>query len=184
MEMKFKSHKGYAEVDLKDTSPSFANALRRIMLTEIALSAIDEVRITENNSALQDEILTHRIGLIPVKGDGEFRLKVEGPLPVVSANLQPIKGDAQIDNMDIPIVELLENQMIDLTCSTRTGTGKEHAKWQAAVVGYQYKNPNSIKMTIESCSTLPEDELLKRSLAILKNKAQEFKEAVSKYKSL
>lgn len=184
MEIKFKSHKGFAEVDLKDTTPSFANALRRIMLSEMPISAIEEVKIVKNNSALQDELLSHRIGMIPVKGEGELSLKVEGPLPVVSANLQPTKGDAEIENLDIPIVELLENQNVELTCTTKTSTGQDHSKWQVAVVGYQYKNPANIKMTVESCSTLPEDEILKRSLAILKNRAEEFKDAISKYKSL
>ncbi|MBN2095594.1 MAG: DNA-directed RNA polymerase subunit D [Candidatus Aenigmarchaeota archaeon] len=184
MEMKVKKSKSCAEIEFTDSTPSFANALRRIMISEIPLNAIEEVNITENNSALQDEMLSHRLGLIPVKGEGSFKLKVEGPLTVMSANMQPIDGNVSIENLEIPIVELLENQRLDLTCKTQTGTGKEHAKWQAAVVSYEYKNPSKIKLCVESCSTLPEEEIIKRGLVILKNKVQEFKDSVSKYKSI
>ncbi len=184
MEVKIKKQKGCTELELTDASPSFANALRRVMLTEIPVTAIDSVDIVENNSALQDEILAHRLGLIPVEGDGTLKLKVEGPLTVTSANLQPVDGNVKIDNLEIPIVELLENQRVELTAKTATGTGKDHAKWQVAVVAYEYKNPSKIRLCVESCSSLSEEEIIKRSLVILKNKAHDFKESVSKYKSI
>ncbi|MGC9310166.1 MAG: DNA-directed RNA polymerase subunit D [Candidatus Aenigmatarchaeota archaeon] len=184
MNVKVKKSDGCMDVELTDTSPSFANALRRIMLSEIPISAIEEVEIKENNSALQDEILSHRLGMIPVKGEGKLKLSVKGPLSVMSANLKPSDGDVEVQNMEIPLVELLENQKIDLECRTQTNTGNEHSKWQAAVVGYQYKTPSKVGLRIESCSALPEEELLKRSLVILKNRAQEFRDSVSKYKSI
>ena len=112
MEVKIKKQKGCLDLELIDSTPSFANALRRIMLTEIPVTAIEEVTIKDNNSALQDELLAHRLGLIPVDGDGTFKLKVEGPLTVTSSNLQPMDGNAKIENLEIPIVELLENQKI------------------------------------------------------------------------
>jgi DNA-directed RNA polymerase subunit D len=47
----------------------FVNALRRIILTEVPTMAIDEIILLENSSILNDEILAHRIGLIPLKTD-------------------------------------------------------------------------------------------------------------------
>ena len=44
----------------------FINAVRR-SVTEIPVLAIDEVEIFKNDSALYDEVLAHRIGLIPLK---------------------------------------------------------------------------------------------------------------------
>ena len=181
MEISAKELKGKLEIELKDSTPSFANALRRIMLSEIPLTAIEEVYIKENNSALQDELLAHRLGLIPVKGEGTIKLQVKGPKTVTSGDLESDK--VEIPNKDIIIVELLDNQKINLTAKTKQGFGKEHAKWQPAIVSFKYKTPKKIYLSIESCSYLSEKEILRKSLEILKAKAENFKEEISKYKS-
>src|SRR5437667_12911193 len=62
---------------LSDVSPAFANALRRIMISEIPVMAIDDVMILENNSVMYDEILAHRLGLVPVTTDGSSHLPVQ-----------------------------------------------------------------------------------------------------------
>lgn len=54
------------EFDLVGVEPSLANALRRIMLAEIPSMAIEEVHIVDNTSLIPDEILAHRLGLIPI----------------------------------------------------------------------------------------------------------------------
>mmetsp|Transcript_25329 Transcript_25329/g.61004 ORF Transcript_25329/g.61004 Transcript_25329/m.61004 type:complete len:351 (-) Transcript_25329:213-1265(-) len=46
-----------------------ANALRRIMLAEVPKMAIETVNIYQNTSIMQDEVLAHRLGLIPIKAD-------------------------------------------------------------------------------------------------------------------
>jgi DNA-directed RNA polymerase subunit D len=182
MEIVTKDLKGKLEVDLKETTPSFANALRRIILSEVPVTAVEEVSIKENNSALQDELLAHRLSLIPVEGEGIVKLQAEGPKTVTSGDLQA-EGKLKIPNKEIPIIELLDNQKVDLSAKVIEGTGKEHAKWQAAIVGYKYKNPKNIHLIIESYSYLTEKEILKKSLEILKNRAEHFKEEISKYKS-
>jgi DNA-directed RNA polymerase I and III subunit RPAC1 len=48
---------------------SFANALRRIMISEVATMAIEIIYIYQNTSITHDEVLSHRIGLIPLMVD-------------------------------------------------------------------------------------------------------------------
>ncbi|KAF1840418.1 DNA-directed RNA polymeras-like proteines I and III subunit RPAC1 [Cucurbitaria berberidis CBS 394.84] len=47
---------------------SIANAFRRILLAEIPTLAIEDVFIYQNTSIIQDEVLAHRLGLIPLCG--------------------------------------------------------------------------------------------------------------------
>ncbi|CAH0594285.1 unnamed protein product [Chrysodeixis includens] len=57
------------EFDLIGMQPAFANAFRRLMLSEVPSMAIEKVMIKNNTSIIQDEVLAHRLGLIPLKAD-------------------------------------------------------------------------------------------------------------------
>lgn len=50
---------------------SIANAIRRIIIAEIPTLAIETVFYDDNTSVIQDEVLAHRLGLIPFKGGKE-----------------------------------------------------------------------------------------------------------------
>ena len=56
------------EFDIIGLTPAIANAFRRIMISEVPSMAIEKVHIYNNTSIIQDEVLAHRIGLIPLKG--------------------------------------------------------------------------------------------------------------------
>lgn len=57
------------EFDLVGVDAPIANALRRIMIAEVPTVAIEDVYIWNNTSIMQDEVLAHRIGLVPLKID-------------------------------------------------------------------------------------------------------------------
>jgi len=57
------------EFDLIGVDPSIANAFRRIMISEVPSMAIEKVYLYNNTSIIPDEVLAHRLGLIPLKAN-------------------------------------------------------------------------------------------------------------------
>ncbi|PVX25333.1 MAG: DNA-directed RNA polymerase subunit D [Candidatus Bathyarchaeum sp.] len=142
----------------------YVNALRRIMLTEVPAMAIDEIVILENSSILNDEILAHRMGFIPLKTDldsyslpeeckceSEFgcslcranlTLEVEAEektMTVYTSDMKPENPDIAPVSDKIPIAKLAPEQRIKLEAYARLGKGKKHAKWQpVSMCNYAY----------------------------------------------
>lgn len=69
------------EFDMIGIHPFLANTFRRLMLSDVPSMAIDKVHVLNNTSIIQDEVLAHRIGLIPLKADPRlFEYKSEGKI--------------------------------------------------------------------------------------------------------
>lgn len=115
-----------------ETNESLANAIRRSVL-EIPILAIDEVEIFKNDSALYDEVLAHRLGLVPLKTEKsmnaktsiDLKLSKTGPCTVYAGDL---KGQADILYDKIPLTILGEDAKLELVATARLGKGTEHAK--------------------------------------------------------
>lgn len=141
---------------------TFVNTLRRIAISEVPTMAIENVNIIRNDSAMFDEVLAHRLGLIPLTSTMEavealtldedcdcedycsncsvsFILKKDGPGVVYSKNLS--SNDSKIKSVydKIPILKLRKNESIELEAIAKLGLGKNHAKWIPTTV-CAYKN--------------------------------------------
>ncbi|GKV37381.1 hypothetical protein SLEP1_g45416 [Rubroshorea leprosula] len=57
------------EFDMIGIDAAIANAFRRILIAEVPTMAIEKVLIANNTSIVQDEVLSHRLGLIPISAD-------------------------------------------------------------------------------------------------------------------
>ncbi|CEF61957.1 DNA-directed RNA polymerases I and III subunit RPAC1 [Strongyloides ratti] len=57
------------EFDLINVEAPIANTLRRVLLAEVPTMAIEKVMLYQNTSVIQDEVLCHRLGLLPLKAD-------------------------------------------------------------------------------------------------------------------
>lgn len=158
---------------------SFSNAIRRIMISEVPTYAIENVYVHENTSSMHDEILAHRLGLIPIKGKPvsedeviTFTLTKEGPCTVYSSDLESENGEVVFKN--IPIIKLKEGQRIELVCEATVGIGKIHAKWQPCNATYKQVGDDEVEFLVESFGNMDPEDILKTSVEILKNKAEIF----------
>ncbi|XP_028903314.1 DNA-directed RNA polymerases I and III subunit RPAC1 [Ornithorhynchus anatinus] len=57
------------EFDMVGIDAAIANAFRRILLAEVPTMAVEKVFVYNNTSIMQDEVLAHRLGLIPITAD-------------------------------------------------------------------------------------------------------------------
>ncbi|THH04709.1 hypothetical protein EW145_g5319 [Phellinidium pouzarii] len=60
------------ELDLVGVDASIANAVRRTLIADVPTLCIEAVFVWNNTSLIHDEILSHRLGLIPLNADPSF----------------------------------------------------------------------------------------------------------------
>jgi DNA-directed RNA polymerase subunit D len=149
---------------IKGADVPFMNALRRIIISEVPCMAVDEVVMLENSSVLQDEMIAHRLGLVPLKTDldgynlpeececkSEFGCALcrvtltldaeskEGTRAVYSGELASENPNIVPVSDKIPILKLAKEQKIRVEAYARLGKGKNHAKWQpVSMAAYKY----------------------------------------------
>ena len=140
-----------------------ANAFRRIILTEVATMAITEVLFVENDSVLYDEMIAHRIGLIPLTTDlknynlpeecscggqgctlcqAQLMCEVHAenePRNVYSGDLESMDPKIHPINDKILIAKLGKKTSLVFEAYAQLGQGKDHAKFQPVCsIGYKY----------------------------------------------
>ncbi len=163
-----------------------ANALRRIILTEVPVMAVDEVIILKNDSPLYDEIVSHRLGMIPLKTDLEvYNLPQEcecggygcplcqvsltceihntdnKPRTVYSGDLKSNDPNIVPVNDKIPILKIDRNDKFIIEAYCSLGTGNQHAKY-SAVSNIYYRNFPEIVLDDSKCDKCPDKCIVSR----------------------
>lgn len=145
---------------LKDANPAIANAIRRAVIEKVPTMAIEEVEFRKNSSALYDEVIAHRLGLIPLRTDQKgynlpqkckckgqgcnsctllFSLKTKGPGYVYASELKSKDPKVKPVYPETPIVKLMKGQELELEATAVLGKGQEHIKWSPGLVWFTQK---------------------------------------------
>ncbi len=151
---------------IRDAPLPLVNALRRACYTEVPVMAVDYVEVFENNTVLYDEIIAHRLAMIPLASEEAIRkykppeqcsgarlgdpdcyvvleLDVEtGPREervVYSRDIRSLDPDVRPVYDNIPIVVMAPGQRLRVRGYARLGYGKEHAKWMpVSIAAHKY----------------------------------------------
>ena len=170
----------YAQIEFEDVNYSFVNSVRRSLLSMVPCLALHEIdfhmgslgsyveeesgdeKEYESISAMFNEIVAHRLGMLPIPTDKKtieafgdsigddskqpdimYSLHKQGPCTVYSGDLEPVNGDDSliIPETNVPIVKLSEGQAILVYAKARMGNAQKHTKWQCAVAPRFYQAP-------------------------------------------
>ena len=174
---------------LKDASTSYANALRRVAINHVKAFAIDTVTFYENSSAMFDEYIAHRIGLIPIStptsgySDEDnilLTLEAEGPKVVYSGDLVSKDKDVKPASDKIPIIKLAAEQKIRIDCKALLGTGAKHAKFQPGLVTYEQVDDNTFNFYVETFGQMPPKEIINKAFSAIKDELKDTEKEVKK----
>ena len=192
----------FMKFSIKGIGDGLANALRRTMMMEIPTLAIEWVDFIKNDSSLNDEIIAHRLGLIPLTFDKKaynlpqeckcggkgcslcqvkLSLKKKGPGMVFSGDLKSRAKDVKPKYDNIPIVELSDGEELELEAIAQLGFGKDHAKWQGAIVGFK-KADGKFIFNLESACGLTAEQVVLLGIEQLKKRTKEFLKQIKKLK--
>jgi len=182
---------------LKGSDTAYANTLRRIMGFEVPVMAIEDVEFRKNSSILYDEVVAHRLGLVPLstdlksynmmseckcKGAGcasctvKLILKAQGPCTVYASDIKTKDPEIKPLYGKMPIVKLLEGQELEFEATAILGQGREHSKWCTGLVFYKMPNVDGDEYTfiVESWGQLTPKEIVIKAIDIYNKELEEF----------
>lgn len=174
---------------LKDARSGEANALRRAATNNVQCFAIDRVTFYENTSAIFDEYIAHRIGLIPIttpttgyneKDEILFSLDATGPVTVYSKELKSLDKEVGVANDNIPIIKLAAEQRIRVECKAILGTGAKHSKFQPGLATYEEIEDGIFSFHVESFGQMSAKEIMSKAILAIKDELKDVEKHVKK----
>jgi DNA-directed RNA polymerase subunit D len=187
------------KIEFEGVPLAVANAIRRLIISEVPTMAVEEVLIIENSSGMTNEVLAHRISLIPFVSDIDryvppeectcgsklgcekcvvrYVLKAEAgdqPITLYSRDMVPEDPNTTVIPVsgNIPIVKLAPGEKIELELYVRVGKGKKHAKWQPGIATLYESKESADKriLFVESFGFLEPKRMVLEAIKILNKK--------------
>ena len=165
---------------VKGVSTAYANSMRRSFIENVPVLAIEDLEIKSNNSALYDEIIAHRLGLIPLKTDLStyeqapdnykthedlsvkqkvvLTLKAKGPGMVYASEIKSSDPAIKAVHPKMPIVNLLQGQELEFQAVAVMSVGRVHAKWSPCLAYYRQKPIVDVKKKVENAKEVIENQ--------------------------
>jgi len=166
-----------------------ANTLRRMAMSMVKTFAIDTVTFYENTSAMFDEYIAHRIGLVPIttpyKGYNDtdeimFTLDATGPKIVYSEELESADKLVKAANEKIPIIKLAEGQRLRVDGKAVMQTGAKHAKFLPGVISYEEAEGGTYKFYVESFGQMQPKEMIIKAIDAIREELKGLKKEAAK----
>ncbi|MFH1447229.1 MAG: DNA-directed RNA polymerase subunit D [Candidatus Micrarchaeota archaeon] len=167
---------------------SFANAIRRTAISEVPTFAVDTILFYENSSSFFDEYLANRICLVPIKTDLRssekdevtFTFDVQGPGTIYSSELKSTDSKIVVANEKIPLLNLMDKQVVRLEAKAKFATTREHAKHQPCFITYKVDRSKKdvFDFHMESFGQLTTKQILNKTVSLLESKCDEFEKGL------
>lgn len=133
----FDDEDGFFEIEGVDCG--FVNAIRRSMIADVPIIAINEVNMKCNTTNIPDEYIAHRLSLLPIHEEfrrGELLCEAKDDDVEVFSKDILFEGKKICTEDNALLLRLKKGQKIHVCVAMSVATGRKHAKWCAVATAY------------------------------------------------
>ena len=170
-------------------SEVIVNALRRAMVDRVPTMAADEMVIECNTTGVIDELLAHRVALIPIQIRGgevplaqqrtkfaaDVSIPESAPHITVVDSSSIVPADEQVhlaftnETFSVPVAKMAPGQCLRCTVVGRVGYGYEHAKFSPVSASASFKRDDVNVIRFEPIGSLRPSVILLAGLRSVMN---------------
>lgn len=136
-----------------NVSTSILNSIRKALMSEYKIHALDEINFISNTSVIHNDFLEHRLHMLPLKTDEycEFELCITNHsneiMNIYSDSLIIKRGICDFKK-DVLLLKLRPSEGVDLIAKTSYDCGKTNIKYRPTSISY-FKINKLIKISPE-----------------------------------